>query len=94
MKRSLLISTICLSLGFGSFAQTGKDSVTLKEYQRATEFLSYNTYPKVKNARVSARWIDEDSFWYQADGENSEEYVLVNAKNGKKTNSFFQRSIA
>ncbi|APU70202.1 S9 family peptidase [Christiangramia flava] len=84
MKRSLLISTICLSLGFGSFAQTGKDSVTLKEYQRATEFLSYNTYPKVKNARVSARWIDEDSFWYQADGENSEEYVLVNAKNGKK----------
>ncbi|MEO2128147.1 MAG: DPP IV N-terminal domain-containing protein [Christiangramia sp.] len=93
MKRSLLISTICLSLGFGSFAQTGKDSVTLKDYQRATEFLSYNTYSKVKNARVSARWIDEDSFWYQADGENSEEYVLVNAKNGKKQTASSKESL-
>ncbi len=84
MNKSLQILLFGLLIGFSVNAQTGKDSVTVADYERATKFLSFNTYPMVYSSYVSPHWMENGNFWYQNKTKDGDQYVLVNSKNGKK----------
>jgi dienelactone hydrolase len=65
-------------------AQDTSQTVTKKDYQQATQFLSFNTSPLIYNGTVNPHWTVRGDFWYQNKTKNGEEYVWVNSKNGKK----------
>ena len=84
MNRSLQILFFTAFLTFNFYAQE-KEIVTIKDYERATTFLSQNTDSLITRSHVSPEWIDDHNFWYKVDTRNGEEYVLINAKTGKKS---------
>ena len=65
-------------------AQDTFQTITKKDYQRATKFLSFNTFPLLYNGTVNPHWTPSGDLWYQNHTKNGEEYVWVNSKNGKK----------
>ncbi len=55
-------------------------SVTVEDYQRAEQMLSWNVSNKVTRQNVSPQWISNSSFWYQVTTENGSEFVLVDTQ--------------
>ena len=84
---SLHILIISFLFTFNFYAQENNEIITREDYERATQFLSPNTDSLVTRKSVSPSWIDDHSFWYKVSTQPGEEYVLVDARNGKKTTS-------
>ncbi|AVR46208.1 S9 family peptidase [Christiangramia fulva] len=91
-KDPLLLLLLCL-ITFYSHAQISKDSVTKAEYEHATQFLSFNTYPKVYRSFVSPKWLDNSNFWYKISTPHGDEFVYVDAENGKKQTAFSKENL-
>lgn len=70
-----------------AYSQTSKEKVTKEEYEHATQFLSFNTYPLLDRSYVSPHWLDDGNMWYSVSTTNGDEFVLVNTKNGNKKTS-------
>jgi dipeptidyl-peptidase-4 len=58
----LIVAFLCLSL---SFAQNNESTITVEDYQRATEFLRSNTNNLVDNGAVRPTWFEDGRFWYE-----------------------------
>ncbi|MCO6498473.1 MAG: DPP IV N-terminal domain-containing protein [Chitinophagaceae bacterium] len=72
---------------FGSVYAT--DSVTVRDYQRAQEFLLTNVGRMVKNPSLFANWVNDQNFWYtQTNAAGGTDYFLVNAGKNSKTAAF------
>lgn len=84
MKRSLLILFSFFFINANIHSQYARDSITFKDYEHATQFLSQNTDSLVYRKFVSPTWINPTTFWYKISTQAGEEYVLVDAKTGKK----------
>lgn len=61
-----------------------QDSVTVKDYQRAEQFLSANTFSLVQNASLNPTWIDGNRFWYST--RNGKQTTVHLADGKRKTN--------
>ena len=82
MKKTLKVFLLILWTASVTFAQ---ETVSRDDYEKATQFLSANTRSLVYNSAVSPNWIDKNQFWYRVSTKEGTKYVLVNAKNGKKS---------
>lgn len=71
-----------------------QDSVTVKEYQRATQFLSFNVGKYVKNASLIPNWIDDNNFWYVRNEGPAANYYVVNAQRNSREKAFDPQKLA
>lgn len=75
-------------LFFSIYTVSAQDSVTVKDYQRAQQFLLGNTMQYVDNLFMRPNWINGDSFWYVDESDRKKSYYLVDAKKGKRSTAF------
>ena len=83
IKNSLCLLIICL-FNINGFAQQTEKKVTAKDYAHATKFLPSNVYPLVDLANVKPSWLENGKFWYSTSKNSKTNYVLIDAKTGKR----------
>lgn len=84
MKKLPFLTTAFLLFFLSSRAQDSTTQITAEDYERATKFLNFNTNSLVDRANVRPVWLEDGRFWYQVNTAEGTEYVLVDAKTGKK----------
>ena len=77
----LLLSLSCILM---NAQETEKISLTAEDYQQAAKFLPSNVYPLADIPSIRPMWIDSERFWYVSKEDNKTNYVLINAKSGKR----------
>lgn len=78
---------------FGYFA-VAQDSVTVKDYQRAQQFLMGNTMKYVDNLFLRPEWINDNMFWFAEGMGKDSKYFIVDAKSRKKKSAFDEGKLA
>ena len=69
--------------------------ITGADYEAANALLEGNVKDLVKNASVTPHWLgDSQRFWYQRDGEQGSEYVVVDTASGNKSPAFDHSALA
>ncbi|MBC7416656.1 MAG: DPP IV N-terminal domain-containing protein [Pedobacter sp.] len=75
MKKSLVFFMLSACV-IATNAQT-KASLSVKDYQHAESFLSYNTNQLVYHGNINANWLPDGRFWYTVNTANGASYVLI-----------------
>ncbi|MEO7445344.1 MAG: DPP IV N-terminal domain-containing protein [Ferruginibacter sp.] len=89
--KQLLTTLVCIGASFVPFAQ---QPVTAEDYARAEKYLVWNTRSMVDFDNVSPNWQGDNNFWYTRNSANGIEFILVNAKEGKRVAAFDQQKLA
>ena len=88
--RSAPVLALVLGLAAEASAQ-----VTAEDYRRAEQFLSWNATKLVKNAEVRPHWIGAtDRFWYRRELADGKEFMLVDARSGRRSPAFDHARLA
>ena len=88
-----LLSAAALAISFLANAQQ-RTSLTDKDYQRAEQFMSYNTEKFVYAGTVRPNWIDENHFWYVSKTIQGTQFFLVDVVKKTKTLAFNHQALA
>src|SRR5471032_2981206 len=92
MKLNTLLAIVA-SLGCGPIAGAATDP-SAANYAAAAKLLYPNLLGAVRNESVSPHWIgNQGTFWYQRDGSDGREFVLVTSK-GVKAPAFNHEAVA
>jgi dipeptidyl-peptidase 4 len=92
MKLNTLIA-IVTSIGCSPIADAATDPSSA-DYAAAARLLYPNLQGAVRNESVSPHWIgDQGTFWYQRDGNDGREFVVVTSK-GVKAPAFDHEALA
>jgi len=75
-KERILLAAIAILASLPSIAQ----DKTPEDYQRATEYLWFNTRDKVYRDNVRPVWQEDGTFWYSVSTASGDEYVLINPR--------------
>jgi len=75
---------LILSLCFLSLNVSAQDQITVDDYKKAEEQLSWNTSKLVDRMNVRPTWTEDGKFWYQNLIANGTEYVLYDLKTKSK----------
>ncbi|HMK17595.1 MAG TPA: DPP IV N-terminal domain-containing protein [Chitinophagaceae bacterium] len=89
--KTVLFSIISLLIIISTSAQ---DALTVNDYQKAENQLSYNTQKYVDRGNVSPNWMPGDKFWYRVLTPSGSEFVLVDAAKGTRTVAFDHEKLA
>ena len=81
MKKLLFLILLCVPVA--AFGQT--TALTADDYARAETFLSPTLNPLVKNGSVRATWNSDNTFWYKAERDGKDEYILIDAAKGTRS---------
>jgi len=73
---------------------SAQDALTVNDYQKAENQLSYNTQKYVDRGNVSPNWMPGDKFWYRVLTPTGSEFVLVDAAKGTRTVAFDHEKLA
>lgn len=82
MNKYWLTVTAC-TLAITANAQ--QKALTVKDYERAESFMSYNTEKYIDHASVQPNWLDGDKFWYTTKTNGTEQTFLVDPVKKTKT---------
>jgi len=74
MNKNWLTVTAC-TLVIAANAQ--QKTLTVKDYERAESFMSYNTSKYIDHASVQPNWLEGDKFWYTTKSESAEQTFLI-----------------
>lgn len=66
-------------------ANAQQKALTVKDYERAESFMSYNTGKDIDHASVQPNWLDGDKFWYTTKTNGIEHTFLVDPVKKTKT---------
>ncbi len=83
MKKLVWLLLVCIPVV--AWPQT--NVLTADDYAHAEKFLSSTVNPLVLNGSIQATWNSDNTFWYKADREDGDEYVLVDV--AKRTRSSY-----
>ena len=83
MKDLSLRGLFLAVMAFIFIAPVSAQDKTAADYERATEFLWFNTRGKVHRESVRPVWQEDGTFWYNVSTPDGDEYVLIDPK--KKT---------
>ncbi|HPN69444.1 MAG TPA: DPP IV N-terminal domain-containing protein [Saprospiraceae bacterium] len=75
---------LILSLCFLSLDVSAQDQITVDDYKKAEQQLSWNTSKLVDRMNVRPTWTEDGKFWYQNLIPNGTEYVLYDLKTKSK----------
>ncbi|MBT2562282.1 DPP IV N-terminal domain-containing protein [Pedobacter sp. ISL-68] len=82
MNKYWLTVTAC-TLAITANAQ--QKALTVKDYERAESFMSYNTAKYIDHASVQPNWLEGDKFWYTTKTNGTEQAFLVDPVKKTKT---------
>ncbi len=82
MNKNWLTVAAC-TLAIAANAQ--QKTLTVKDYERAESFMSYNTSKYIDHASVQPNWLEGDKFWYTTKSESTEQTFLVDPVKKTKT---------
>ena len=91
--KNFLITLVAIVFSINTMAQQA-DSITVKDYEHAANFLSTNTSKYVDHPRVEPHWLSDNKFWYRDLNANGSEFIMVNTATGKKSAAFDQEKLA
>ena len=92
MKLNTLLA-IVISIGCSPISDAATDPSSA-DYAAAVRLLYPNLQDAVRNESVSPHWIgDQGTFWYQRDGNDGREFVVVTGK-GVKAPAFDHEALA
>ncbi|NJO87632.1 MAG: hypothetical protein HC831_00725 [Chloroflexia bacterium] len=90
MQKTAILLIILAIIGIRMKAQGD-----IAAYQRAENYIHYNIDKLVKNLEVSPNWIEKSAdFWFKTETDKGYKFLLVTAKNGKKTEAFDHQKMA
>lgn len=92
--KSFLIVSVSLAVSLNSSAQTAVRSLTAADYERAEQFMGYNTTQLVDRLVSRPTWISGDRFWYRTNTPNGPEFMLVDPLRKTKTPVFNPEKLA
>lgn len=75
---------LILSLCFLSLEVRAQDQISVDDYKKAEQQLSWNTSKLVDRMNVRPTWTEDGKFWYQNLIANGTEYVLYDLKTKSK----------
>ncbi|MBT8296368.1 MAG: DPP IV N-terminal domain-containing protein, partial [Gramella sp.] len=87
MKRSLLLLFLFTFPAISINSQAVSDTLTSQDYDRAVSYLASNTENLVYRKSVNPTWLNNELFWYQVNTESGKQYILVDARTGKRKTS-------
>ncbi len=82
--KKYLFTFAAFAFAFAAEAQQGK-SLSAKDYERAEQFMSYNTEKYVDAGTVRPNWLESNKFWYSVKNQNVTQTYLVDPINKTKT---------
>ena len=77
------LTVVACTLAIAANAQ--QKTLTVKDYERAESFMSYNTSKYIDHASVQPNWLEGDKFWYTTKSESTEQTFLVDPVKKTKT---------
>lgn len=89
----LLLAMPFLALAATVNAQQGPQ-LTVKDYEHAEKFLSYNTAALIDHENVNAVWFDGDKFWYRVLTAKGSEFIMVDPAKKTRSTAFDQQKLA
>ncbi|MEP6682242.1 MAG: DPP IV N-terminal domain-containing protein [Parafilimonas sp.] len=75
-------------------AHAQQDSITIKDYAHAEQFLFYNTAKYIDHGSINPNWFGNDKFWYRVLTSQGSEFILVDAVKGTSNAAFNQQKLA
>ena len=90
MLAALLVSSFVSVPGFAQ--QTG--ALSGADYERAEQFLGYNTNPLVLRSGVRPSWLEDERFWYRITTGRGGEFILIDPAEGTRGPAFDQGRLA
>lgn len=84
MKTYFLIILTVLSVCAVNSQETEKRILSAADYERAVEFLGFNTYSLVDRGNVRPIWLPDGRFWYGISSAGKQQYVLVDPSDGER----------
>lgn len=85
MNKKNFLLLIYLTILLSAYAQQDvTKSLTVAQYEKATQFLSINTNKLVFNNNVSPVWLEDGRFWYSVNTATGKQFVLVNPTDGSR----------
>lgn len=94
MNRKVLLPVIFLSFSLSAFAQQSQDSLTSADYDRASQFLPWNSSSFIDHSNVRPNWTSNDQFWFRDLTPDGSDFILVDPQKGKKRPAFDQKKLA
>ncbi len=88
----VLLAAIPFALAFTATAQ--QRVLTAKDYEKAEQFMSYNTEPLVDRGSVRPNWLPGERFWYRVLTAKGSEFILVNPAKKTRDAAFNQQKLA
>jgi len=85
MKKSL-VTLVCFTVALLS-AKAQQDvskTVSTASYEKATQYLGFNTSKLVYRNNVQPTWLDDGRCWYSVSVAGGKEYVLINPVDGSR----------
>jgi dipeptidyl-peptidase 4 len=92
MKLHTLFVIVAL-IGWGQSAAGAESDPSPADYAAAAKLLYPNLKGLVRNQSVSPHWISDRRFWYQRDGQEGQEFVVVTSK-GVKSPAYDHEELA
>jgi dipeptidyl aminopeptidase/acylaminoacyl peptidase len=89
--KTVLFSIISFLFIISTSAQ---DALSVNDYQKAENQLSYNTQKYVDRGNVNPNWVPGDKFWYRVLTPSGSEFVLVDAVKGTRAVAFDHEKLA
>ncbi len=89
--KTVLFSIISFLFIISTSAQ---DALSVNDYQKAENQLSYNTQKYVDRGNVFPNWMPGDKFWYRVLTPTGSEFVLVDAVKGTRAVAFDHEKLA
>ena len=91
MLAILLVSFFVSAPGF---AQQTRTALSAADYERAEQFLGYNTNPLVSRFGVRPNWLEDERFWYRIATDRGDEFTLIDPADGTREPAFDQARLA
>ncbi|TQV86816.1 prolyl oligopeptidase family serine peptidase [Exilibacterium tricleocarpae] len=96
---TLVRSSMTLALATGLTAcvthTANTSKITAADYKAAAALFNNKTKNLVKNATVEPHWLGNSGrFWYRRDGDQGQEYVVVEGRDGTKIPAFDHLALA
>ncbi len=90
MLAILLVSSFVSVPGFAQ--QVG--ALSGADYERAEQFLGYNTNPLVLRSGVRPSWLEDERFWYRITTGRGDEFILIDPADGTRGPAFDHARLA
>ena len=91
--KKIILTAVFYAIGSNAFSQRA-DSLTVKDYKHAENFLSYATEQFIDNGQLVPNWLAGDKFWYRNLTAHGSEFILVDPITGKRAPAFDQQKLA